>query len=177
MIEVVPWKLFWIVAGGIATLAAGVLPLPQVLDLGMVIPIAATAPLVIVAIVVTHLGVEYAVMFADHGDVQRGNIKALIVVAILVHAAWLVTLQVQPGWLLWWPLVLLFVASGEYAAALGYEYLQEAKTRRRGARQDGPHTDRPLDDTEKLFADGLYRSGLGALTIAGYEDLRDSNRD
>lgn len=171
----VPWKLFWIVVGGIDTLAAGVLPLPQVLDLGMVIPIAATAPLVIVAIVVTHLGVEYAVMFADLGDVQRGNIKALIVVAILVHAAWLVTLQVQPGWLLWWPLVLLFAASGEYVTAAGYEYLQAAKARRRGVTHGGPDADRPLDNTEKTFSAALERSGLGSLTIVGCEELCDGN--
>lgn len=173
MTAVVSWKLFWVSLGFSVTLAAGALSVR--FDVNPWIVAAATPLAVVIAILVARSGIEFSDLFDETTAAVRSDLVGLISLAVIAHAAWLVTFQFTPRWWPWWWLVLLVAAVLEYGSALAWEYVQAAKARRRPP--DGGNPDRQLDDTERVMAEALRRAGLGTLAIVGWRGLRDSDRD
>lgn len=172
----VPWKVFWVVTGGVLTLTAGILPLPMLLDVHPLIVVPATVALVVIVALVARNAVEYSDTFDGTTESERSDMVGLIVIAIVAHGAWIVTLQFMPQWWVWWPLVLTAASGVEYLATWSYEYVTTAKKRRGiGVQRDAQG--KPLDDTGKSFAEALRRAGLGVVTVVGWEELRDGDHD
>ena len=171
MSDTVAWKLFWTAMGGAVTLLVGTVPVVAHLSLLAVIPLAAL--LGALAALLAGLLVRRCDLFDGVKPENLNFIVTLIRLAIVLHVAWVVTFQLRPDWLLWWPLVLVTLSAAEYAYAYGKEFLTEKMPAKPDAATAEAAAER--DKPTRQMRDALRKSDLGVVVVEDWDPTVDDD--
>jgi hypothetical protein len=168
---VIPWKIAWVVLGGVVTLAAGVVPTLFEVPAYAVIPgIALVGALVTVG---ASLFLPLPDMFRPLPDESKQFIYRCIVAAIFLHVSWVVALALSPSWLLWWPLGVLVLGVTEWGWCEAHEYILARKPEK--PEQSTTAEGRPLDDIETDMAEALKLAGHRHVMVQDWEPIVDES--
>jgi hypothetical protein len=167
----IPWKIAWVVLGGAATLAAGVVPALLEVPAYAVIPAAALTG-VLIALGLTNL-VRMVDMFRSLPDSSQVFISRCLVFAVFLHAAWVAALALSPSWLPWWWLGVLTLSLAEWGWCEAHEYILT----HRPEKPEVPTTadGRALDDVETDMAVALELAGHRRVTVQDWDPVVDED--
>lgn len=167
-----PWRVFWVLFGAVITALIG--GLPVMLHAGAVKAIAATVLVVIPVMAIANVLVSRCDAFQDDvSPAARNHILWLIWAAIVVHAAWIVALQLMPQHRLVMAFVLLALPVVEHAATHAHGFLTTTAVVPRAQNVDDLIDPQPTDDVGRTFAEALRRADMDRLRVGAWEPVGD----
>lgn len=168
---IISWKLFWTILTGVLTAAVAIVTALFTVSLLVMLPATVLAAGVFVA--ATHRVVHGAAMFSQVTLRSKEQIVRWIGAAAVTHVGWVAAFGLRPQLWVVWLCVLGGLGVLEYWLARGHEYLltQLTPVTPGGELRNAEQQRRAADQTEKVFAAALSRSGFDWLTVLGWQAI------